>query len=134
MDPDGRRWYDALIGYAIGAMTNIVPGSGELRDQYTPADSPDYNSALRTSDNVAATAGSVLAKAGLGGVAGGSAMMAAGATVTVSSGATLAAAGAPVAAVGAELVVSGAASATAGVVLMANSAENKSGGYERGEN
>ena len=133
VDPDGRRWYDVVIGYAIGALTNIVPGSGELRDQYTPADSPDYNSALRTSDNVAAAAGSVLAKAGLGGVAGGSAMMAAGATVTVSSGATLAAAGAPVAAVGAELVVSGAASATAGVVLMANSAENKSGGYERGK-
>ena len=81
---------------------------------------------------MAAAAGSVLVKAGLGGVAGGSAMMAAGATVTVSSGATLAAAGAPVAAVGAELVVSGAASATAGVVLMANSAENKSGDMKEG--
>ena len=133
VDPDGRRWYDVVIGYAIGALTNIVPGSGELRDQYTPADSPDYNSALRTSDNVAAAAGSVLAKAGLGGMAGGSAMMAAGAAVTLSSGGTLVVAGAPVAAAGGELVAVGAASTTAGVVLMANSAENKSGGYERGK-
>ena len=28
VNPDGRRWYDALIGYAIGTMTNIVPMTG----------------------------------------------------------------------------------------------------------
>ncbi len=123
-----------VIGYAVGALTNIVPGSGHLRDQYTPTDSHDYNSGLRTSDNVAAATGSVLIKAGLGGMAGGSAMMAAGVAVTLSSGGTLAVAGTPVAAAGGELVAVGAASTTAGVVLMANSAENKSGGYERGKN
>ena len=90
VDPDGREWYDVVIGYAVGALTNIVPGSGHLRDQYTPTDSHDYNSGLRTSDNVPAAGG--------------------------------------------ELVAIGAASTTAGVVLMANSAENKSGGYERGKN
>jgi hypothetical protein len=38
IDPDGRKWYDAAVGYAIGFTTNIVPGTGSIRDQYTPSD------------------------------------------------------------------------------------------------
>ena len=38
VDPDGRKWYDDAVGYAIGFTTNIVPGTGSIRDQYTPSD------------------------------------------------------------------------------------------------
>ena len=38
IDLDGRKWYDAAVEYAIGFTTNIVPGTGSIRDQYTPSD------------------------------------------------------------------------------------------------
>ena len=93
MDPDGRRWYDKAVGYSVGTLTNIIPGTG---------------------------------------VAAGTAVAMVGAGATVVSGGTAAVAGVPVAAIGVETAILGAKTATAGVILMANSAQNKSGGYERG--
>ena len=66
------------------------------------------------------------------GVAAGTAVAMVGAGATVVSGGTAAVAGVPVAAIGVETAILGEKTATVGVILMANSAQNKSGGYERG--
>ena len=134
VDPDGRRWYDALIGYAIGAMTNIVPMTGSARDLYSPTDASDYNSALRTSDNVATVIGATLVKAGGTAMAGGAAMAVSGIAITVSSAGPAAVVGVPSAAVGGNVAAVGAATACTGATLMLSSANNKSDGYERGRN
>ena len=65
VDPDGKSWYDTVIGYAIGATTNIVPGTSRLRDSYSPDDASDYNSALRTADNTAEAVGEFITVAGM---------------------------------------------------------------------
>ncbi len=132
IDPDGRDVFDKFVGYSLGLLTNVVPGTGRVRDLYTPTDSRDYNSALRDVDNAAAVVGEGMAMIGGAGMATGGATAAAGVGVTLASGGAAAVVGAPVAALGAEVVIAGAKTATVGVVLMANSAQNKSGGYERG--
>ena len=132
VDPDGRRWYDKAVGYSVGTLTNIIPGTGFIRDLYSPTDSGDYNSALRNVDNAATVVGSGMTRIGGTGVAAGTAVAMVGAGATVVSGGTAAVAGVPVAAIGVETAILGAKTATAGVILMANSAQNKSGEYERG--
>ena len=47
VDPDGRDPKDKVVGFGIGLLTNIIPGTGELRDRYSPTDPDDYNNALR---------------------------------------------------------------------------------------
>ena len=94
VDPDGKSWYDTVIGYAIGATTNIVPGTSRLRDSYSPDDASDYNSALRTADNTAEAVGEFMTVAGM------------------------------------KVTAVGMTAAASGMMMMSNSAANKSGGYE----
>ena len=68
-DPDGKDIKDKVIGYGIGILTNIIPGTGSLRDTYSPTDPPDYNGALRNVDYVAVTLGEGMIDVGSGGMA-----------------------------------------------------------------
>ena len=132
IDPDGRDILDKFAGYSLGLLSNIVPGTGRVRDLYKPTDSRDYNSALRDVDNAAAVLGTEMTKVGGAGMIAGGTAAAAGVGMTVASGGAAAVVGAPVAALGAEVAIAGAKTTAAGMILMANSAQNKSGGYERG--
>ena len=49
VDVDGMGWWDKVAGYGIGLITDLVPGTGSLRDKYSPNDPSDYNIALRGS-------------------------------------------------------------------------------------
>ena len=115
-DDNGEDWQDKVVGYFVGGVTNVVPGTGFIRDWYSPDNSADYNSALKRTDEAAAVMGTGMMKAGTG-------TMAAGGVVV----------GGPVVAAGAEMAAVGAATATTGGVLVMNSSKNKSDGYERGK-
>ena len=115
-DDNGEDWHDKVVGYFVGGVTNVVPGTGFIRDWYSPDNSADYNSALKRTDEAAAVMGTGMMKAGTG-------TMAAGGVVV----------GGPVVAAGAEMAAVGAATATTGGVLVMNSSKNKSDGYERGK-
>ena len=64
-DPNGCDGWDKTVGYAIGFITNIVPGSSSLRDLYSPNDPEDYNGALKSSDDAAMLVGEALSKGGM---------------------------------------------------------------------
>lgn len=133
VDPDGRDPKDKVVGFGIGLLTNIIPGTGELRDRYSPTDPDDYNNALRNVDNAAIVLGSGMIDAGGGGMAMGGAIAVSGLTVTAVSGGTAAIAGLPTAVVGETLVEAGTATASTGAVLMANGNKNRNEGYNRGK-
>ena len=133
VDPDGRDPKDKVVGFGIGLLTNIIPGTGELRDRYSPTDPDDYNNALRNVDNAAIILGSGMIDAGGGGMAMGGAIAVSGLAVTAVSGGTAAIAGLPTAVVGETLVGAGTATASSGAVLMANGNKNRNEGYNRGK-
>jgi RHS repeat-associated protein len=129
-DPNGLDRKDRVVGRIVGVATNLIPGSGFVRDLYAPADASDYNAGLKQADISAAAAGVTM-------LGGGGAMMAAGETVMATGGAlAVSVAGAPegvaVATGGASIAGAGVVSAGAGLMLMANTAKNKSEGYGRG--
>jgi len=131
IDPDGNDWWDAVVGTAIGVVTNVVPGSTFLRESYTPTDARDYNYALRSTDASAMVIGEGMIKGGAGAVATGGAVAIAGGTVSLSGvGATV---GGPAAAIGGAVAGAGAATAAGGALLMTNGAANSSKGYNYGE-
>ena len=131
-DVDGEDLVDKAAGYFIGGVTNVVPGTGFMRDWYTLDNSADYNSALRRTDNAAAALGVGMIKAGSSSMAAGGMVAATGAEITVSTAGVGVIVGGPAVAVGAEIAVSGAATAVTGTMLVMNSSKNKSDGYERG--
>ena len=133
IDPNGQDGWDILVGYGIGLVTNIIPGTGFLRDTYTPTDASDYNNALRKVDNASVITGGGMID--LGGKAvgiGGSAAIT-GATITIYSGGTVAIGSVPVASSGIALAAAGSITSTTGAVLMSNAGTNKSAGYDRGK-
>ena len=134
VDPDGKDNFDVLIGYGIGLITNVIPGSGSLRDSYEPNDPSDYNNALQGVDNASILVGNGMIKTGGTGMAIGVGAVAVGTTATVGSGGTLAIGGVPVAGAGVVLLKAGATTATTGAVLMANGKQNQDAGYNRGKN
>ena len=129
-DRDGLDWKDKAKGYAIGVITNIVPGTSALRDAVTVTDASDFNGALERIDRASMVIGASMVGGGAGMVAAGEYTAAAGGAVALSG------AGAPAGAVavtgGATLIATGAATATAGTMLMANAGKNASEGYDRG--
>lgn len=133
VDPDGKDGWDVFVGHSIGLITNVIPGTGNLRDLYSPADPIDYNLALRNSDLAAFKFGDFLTKAGAAEAAFGGAALAAGATSVSVSGCTLVFVGGPVAAIGAEELVKGVVTAAGGRLMMMNSSKNQLDGYERGK-
>ena len=132
-DVDGEDWIDKAVGYIVGGATNVVPGTGFIRDWYSPDNSSDYNSALKHTDEAAAVLGTSMVKAGTGTIAAGGVLATAGAGVTVSTVGAGVVVGAPAVAVGAEIAGVGAATAATGGVVVMNSSQNKSDGYERGK-
>ena len=133
-DFDGEDWVDKAAGYFIGGVTNVVPGTGFIRDWYSPDNSEDYNTALKRTDETAAALGTGMMKAGTGAMAAGGALATAGVEVTASTAGAGVVVGGPAVAAGAEIAAVGAATAATGGVLVMNSSKNKSDGYERGEN
>lgn len=130
VDPDGRDGWDKIAGFCIGVVTNVVPGTGGLRDAYTPTNSTDYNNGLRTADNTSMVVGGAMITAGAAGMVAGNTMVGAGAAVAVTG------VGAPEGAVVA--VAGGAVDATAatvgviGTTVTMQAASNASQGYNRG--
>jgi hypothetical protein len=131
-DPDGRSAWDKIVGSGIGFLTNIVPGSSGVRDWYEPDDASDYNNALQAADVATMAFSENMTKHGGTAVAVGGAVAAGGLAVSAGSGGALAIGGVPVATAGGALVAAGAATSGVGVLLMANTAGNASGGYDRG--
>ena len=132
-DDNGEDWHDKVVGYFVGGVTNVVPGTGFIRDWYSPDNSADYNSALKRTDEAAAVMGTGMMKAGTGTMAAGGVLATAGVGVTASTAGVGVVVGGPVVAAGAEMAAVGAATAATGGVLVMNSSKNKSDGYERGK-
>ena len=64
IDSNGEDGWDIVAGYGIGFITNIIPGTGALRDSYTPNDPSDYNNALQGVDNALMAAGAAMIASG----------------------------------------------------------------------
>ena len=129
-DRDGLDWKDKAKGYAIGVITNIVPGTSALRDAVTVTDASDFNGALERTDRASMVVAASMVGGGAGMVAAGEYAAATGGAVALSGAG--APAGAVVATGGATLIAAGAATATAGTMLMANAGKNAAEGYDRG--
>ncbi len=131
-DPDGKDWWDRVVGAAVGVATNVIPGSTFVRQYYTPTDAADYNNTLEAVDNVAVAVGTAAIITGGTAAAAGETALAVGAVATASVvGAEV---GVPLAAGGATVASAGYATAAAGVVVTANAASNKAAGYNYGDN
>jgi len=133
IDPDGKDGWDIVVGYGIGFVTNVIPGTGFLRDTYTPTDASDYNNALRGMDNASMVVGAAMIVDGGINITTGGTVATAGIAVTASSAGTGVVVGAPVAAGGATIAGIGTIEIGAGTLLMSNAETNKSAGYERGK-
>ena len=133
VDVDGMDWRDKAAGYSIGLLTNLVSGTGSLRDKYSPSDPSDYNIALRDVDMTMFAVGKNLAKAGGAMVAGGGAVAVAGVSMTVTTAGVAVIVSGPVTVAGADITASGIATSATGVIMMSNSAANQGQGYERGK-
>ena len=132
-DPNGKDGWDSLWGTIIGYATNVIPGTGGLRDFYSPTDPADYNNALRNADNNSLVLGAGMIDVGSGGMAAGGTIATTGVVVTVASGGTATIAGVPTVAAGVTLTEAGVVTAETGAMLMGNAEQNKSEGYDRGK-
>ena len=131
VDPDGRSTKDVIIGYSLGILTSLIPGTSFLRDTYTPNSSVDYNKALATVDKVSLIVGSEMAIAGASGVGAGSAIVVSGgAAASTIIGAPE---GAAIAVGGVAVITGSEALAAGGTMIMANAVSNKARGYNRGQ-
>ena len=131
VDPTGKDIWDKIFGFLVGYITNIIPGSGFVRDWYTPNSSADYNQTLQDVDQAAEVVGdAALAISTVEGTAGV-------ALTATGGGLVLSAVGAPEGAVassaGAALMAESAELSLTGALFKANSKANQSGGYDRGK-
>ena len=133
VDPDGSDGFDVIVGYGIGFLTNVIPGTGGLRDLYTPTDAADYNNALRGADNASLALGAGLTAFGGGAMLAGETATLTGLAVTAGSAGAASPVALPVAGGGVVLTEAGALTAGAGVMMMENAADNRDDGYERGK-
>ena len=99
-DKKGQSIKDAVVGYAVGFVTNIIPGTTGLRDSYTPTDAVDYNNALQTTDLFAGVAGVTLSESGEGMMITGTAVGSLAASTTMATAGASAEVTVPLAAVG----------------------------------
>ena len=133
IDPNGKDGWDIVVGYGIGFVTNVIPGTGFLRDTYTPTDASDYNNALRGMDNASMVVGAAMFIDGGNKTATGSGVVTTGLVVSAVSGGTATVVGGPVAAGGAIVIGAGTIEMGAGSLLMSNAETNKNAGYDRGK-
>lgn len=132
VDPNGLDSGDKIIGLFIGGVTNIIPGSGFIRDKYSPSNPQDYNFALEATDKAAKYVGESTLPWAVSGFITGTTMAAMGGTMMLSvvgSSGGIAAASA-----GVSLATKSVALGIASIVLMTNSSHNQAEGYERGGN
>jgi RHS repeat-associated protein len=141
VDPDGRNWWDKIVGVIMGMATDVAPISTDpnvnlgvstlIRNVYTPTDADDYNQALEDTDEIMILAGKMEIGAGAGAVGAGLTMETGGggATMTV-VGAPV---GVPVAVVGAVAVGVGTLAATTGTATVSNAEANKKATYNYGK-
>ena len=131
IDKNGKDGWDIVAGIVIGAVTNVVPGSTNLRNQYTPNDASDYNNSLRSTDASFIALGDGMQKGG--GVAAVGGLAVAGAAAV----ATLAVVDAPVtipaAGVGLAIAETGATVAVTGTLVKGNATLNMKKGYNYGK-
>ena len=133
IDSNGKDGWDIVVGYGIGFVTNVIPGTGFLRDTYTPTDASDYNNALRGMDNASMVVGAAMFVDGGNKTATGSGVVTTGLVVSAVSGGTATVVGGPVAAGGAIVIGAGTIEMGAGSLLMSNAETNKNAGYDRGK-
>ena len=133
VDPNGQDGKDVVVGYAIGFITNLLPNTGFLRDAYTPTDISDYNNALQGMDNASMVVGAGMIAGGGGAIITGETMTATGLALTVGSAGSASAASIPTAISGVVVTEAGAITVAAGMNMMNNAQQNKSGGYNRGK-
>lgn len=131
VDPEGMDIWDKVAGAVIGTVTNIIPGTGFVRDLYAPSSGADYNEALRKADVVSAVAGVTM-------ITGGGMMTASGASASSAGALAMASVvAAPEGAVavvgGASVAATGMAIASTGTMMMANALDNQKAGYDRGQ-
>mgnify|MGYP003290619649 CR=1 FL=1 len=88
IDPNGKDGWDIVVGYGIGFVTNVIPGTGFLRDTYTPTDASDYNNALRGMDNASMVVGAAMIVDGGINITTGGTVATAGIAVTAGSAGT----------------------------------------------
>ena len=128
IDSNGEDGWDIVAGYGIGFITNIIPGTGALRDSYTPNDPSDYNNALQGVDNASMAAGAAMIASGGSAMAAGEGTVALGAVAAVATGGVAT----PTVVIGGTIQTAGATTAAAGVMMMSNASQNKQAGYDRG--
>ena len=133
IDPNGQDGWDVIVGYGIGLLTNIIPGSGHLRDVYTPTDAVDYNNALRAADNTSLVVGGGMIAVGGGAMLAGESATVVGTATAIGSGGAAAPVAIPVAGGGIVLTEAGAMTAGMGVMMMGNAKQNQQDGYDRGK-
>ena len=131
-DPDGKDEWDKVVGFAYGVTSDVIPGTGSLRDIYTPNNYADYNTGLKIADVTSAIIGTALLVDGGEKVAAGLGVTSASAAVTVGSGGFSTPITAVTAAGGADVALQGVAEAGLGAVMLANASNNSSKGYNRG--
>ena len=130
IDPtNGEDGWDIVVGYGIGFITNIIPGTGALRDSYTPNDPSDYNNALQGVDNASMAAGASMIAFGGNAMAAGEGTVALGTVAAVTTGGVAT----TTVVIGGTIQATGATTAAVGVMMMSNANQNKQAGYDRGK-
>ena len=130
-DPNGTDLKDRLAAISLGLITNVVPGTGMLRDKYSPDDKAEYNENLQKVDNACLVAGFALAGKGVADLFVGSAVAATGFAVATTGVGTVAGAGMIVE--GGSVDAKGLAEVAVGTTMAMNAAENAGKGYNRGK-
>ena len=130
IDPNGKNPKDKIVGYALGTITSLLPGSSFVRDLYSPNSFSDYNTALTLADNVSFSIGAGMIAAGESGAGAGTIIAATGGAATLSVIASPE--GAAITIGGVAVIAGSEALAMGGAILMANAVANKTNGYDRG--
>lgn len=133
IDPDGKDDIDKVVGFAYGIITDIIPGTDYLRDKYTPNNSVDYNSGLKSADKTAAIVGTIMLIDGGKDVAVGLGVASVSAVATACTGGGSTPATAVSTGGGLVVAANGAAKMGAGAVVLSNTSNNSSKGYNRGK-
>ena len=132
VDPNGKDDWDKVVGFVYGIVTDVIPGTDDLRDSYTPSNYADYNTGLQNADNTSYVVGAALVVDGGKDVATGLSVASTSATVMVASGGTTAPVTGTTAIGGLTLAAKGGLEMGVGAVMLANTSKNSSKGYDRG--
>ena len=132
VDPDGKSPKDKVVGWIVGAATNIVPlaSLSNLRNTYAPDDATDYNQALQHADNAALITGLFLTTSGASDVAAG--LVVSESSLAVAATGIGAPEGGAGVVVGSTLIAKGLLKSAIGTAVTANATNNKSNGYNYG--